>query len=121
MFPAAPLGVMKAYAAKLLTETCDIERQQGTSGELMSPDTGWVVVATAIDCRMIRRNLGSSGYAEVGSQDTQEENYRLVLSNDADIQPGDRVVQGSVTYNVVRLTTDLTDSFFKMAILSVRN
>jgi len=101
-----------------LTDTCTIQRSVQVKTTLMVSSQNWEVVGQSLPCRLIRnRSQSASEIAEFGMMAVMDDEYRLVLENDADILADDRVVIGDENYQVTSIQDGLTDAFFKTAII----
>ena len=83
------IAAMRSNARLYLTSTCTIERSnttQDTTGEELKD---WYTVATGVPCGIVseRQKIVSPDRGE-----TYQTVYSLVVSHDADIQKGDRII-----------------------------
>ena len=86
---AKTIASMRSNARLYLTSTCTIERSnttQDTTGEELKD---WYTVATGVPCGIVseRQKIVSPDRGE-----TYQTVYSLVVSHDADIQKGDRII-----------------------------
>ena len=86
---AKTIAAMRSNARLYLTSTCTIERSnptQDTTGEELKD---WYTVATGVPCGIVseRQKIVSPDRGE-----TYQTVYSLVVSHDADIQKGDRII-----------------------------
>lgn len=117
---SAMMGRMRAMAAQFLTDSCDIQRNFAGKDRFGAPTVGWSTIASAVACRVIEPESRMSGMVMVtADQVATVDEYRLILPKAQDIDEGDRVSVGGITYQVVRLMTELTDEFFETVVISV--
>jgi hypothetical protein len=116
----AMMNRMRAQAARFLTDSCDIERNFSGKDRFGAVTDGWSLIGSSVVCRVIEpgTTIGSTIIVAADQVATVDE-YRLALPKDTDIDEDDRVTVGAVTYQVVRLMTELTDEFFETVVISV--
>lgn len=101
-----------------LNETCLIERELDTVGDMGEPTHVWGLVDNA-PCRIIGVGRRGQSVAEaVGGQEALVDAYRLILPAGTDLATDYRVTVGERVYQVVAVDDDLTDEAFVSAIIT---
>jgi head-tail adaptor len=103
MLPSDELADLRADILETLPDTCSIRRPTATTDDYGNVAESYAEVDTAY-CRVdpfSPKDSGSEGI--VAQREASVTWYRLALEYDADIQYGDRVVIGGVTYELVQL------------------
>ena len=99
MLSTADLDGMRATVALTLTDTATIQRPSRASDGAGGFTTTWGTVAST-SCRVVP--AGSSPQEMVFAEKVRPKAlFRITLPHDADVRVGDRIVMGSVTYEVV--------------------
>jgi len=101
---AEMLAQFRADVARMLPDTCLIERFGTSDGGGGAYEEAWTTVASGVPCRLDPKPLqGGSGIDAVAVKEVVESLYQLTIAYTADIQTGDRVTTGSVTYEIRQL------------------
>jgi hypothetical protein len=115
------LNGIRARANVFLKELCTIKREnrgQGAMGEALGGDEN---VAENVRCRMIKAGQFNDEAAMLaGNKDALQDMYRLSVPYGTDLKTNYRVTLNDLTYDVVRLETELTDEVFHHAIVARR-
>lgn len=119
---AVILAKLRAQAhAQYLTDTCKIERSRQVSTDFMELVDDWFLVADDVACRVVRAG-GTAGkmIEQQGQGQAVSDEYRIALANTQDIQADDRITHAGKIYDVVRLEDDLSEKFFRHAVVKIR-
>lgn len=111
MFDRA-LAYVRRQLERTLTDTCQIEREDDTTGSMGEPHHGWVIVQEDVPCRVIRVAGSWSGRTEVVSdRESMVEEFRLILPFGTEIGLDYRVVlSGGQAYQVVSIVDQWTNA-----------
>jgi head-tail adaptor len=115
MLTAAELAALRADMANLLPDTCIIQRNSGTVDVYGHVSEAWSNAGTSI-CRF--DPFGHAGAGELAEREAMRNYYRLTVTYDADLRPGDRVSFSSDLYEVVELHDDHSLRAVRRAIVS---
>lgn len=119
-FSSRTIAIVQRNVGEMLTDTCTISRETGTTGTMGEPLHALEVVASEVACRVIRsRTPSSSANQVVGSQEAMVELYRLICPSGTAFAVDDVVTlsDGSV-YQVVNVEDKLTDEAFAGAVIT---
>ena len=102
----------------LFNITCTISRYtEGAQDEVGQPDKTWADHLTDVDCRLMAAPMGAGREIKIGVEVVLAE-YILFLGA-IDVTERDRVIIGSISYEVLLITeyTDYSDAHHKKAYL----
>jgi len=116
MLPSWITNTLRTYSRQWLNETCTIDERQETIDSTGSPRQGWVTLASAVPCRVIRD--GSSHNVDAAMQNDIIDSYKIALPPHSStynfaLVVSMRVTVGSVVYQVTGVDDDLTDNTFR--------
>lgn len=119
---AVMLAKLRAKAqAHYLTDTCKVERSQPVSTDFMELVDAWYTVADGVACRAVRAGAGTSQMIEkLGLGQAVGDEYKFAFADSQDLQADDRITHNGKVYDVVRLEDDLSEKFFRHAVVKLR-
>lgn len=118
----AMIARARRYAQQtFLTDTCTVKRSMTAKGDYMEDVESWSAIHEDLPCRLIRsRQPIGDGVEMSGQRQVLEDEYRLAVADDVDIDGNDRITIDGVEYGIVRMDDVMTDKFFKHVILTNR-
>lgn len=103
----------------MLTQTCDLVQEQETQGDFYESVKTILSVDSSIPCRIIKiGQRGTDAGDIVGQQEVMTDEYTLIVPYDTALDVNYKVECEGLTYNVVRIVTDLTDRVFRQAVIT---
>ncbi|TXH45975.1 MAG: hypothetical protein E6Q97_30535 [Desulfurellales bacterium] len=112
---------LMATARRFLKQTCIIDENRAATGEYGEPVQNWARIATDAPCRVIQASSrGTSAVNEAGAQENIQEEYRLEVATDIELQSDMRVTVNGEVYFIVRIEKKLTDEIFRQAVMTKR-
>jgi hypothetical protein len=101
MLTDADLNAIRADLAGLLPDTCTVRRKAESVDSAGNVTETYSDQATGVACRI--DPLAGRGPDVVALRESSLSFYQLTLPHDQDVQPGDRIVAGGQTYELVQL------------------
>jgi head-tail adaptor len=103
LLSATDLAAMKATQALALPSTCTIERRSLVADTLGGYTETWATLASGVACRLSAMSAPSE--VVVAERWAGRAMYQLTVPAGQDVTADDRVVVGSVTYEVAGLNS----------------
>ena len=118
--PGTFLTTMRAHADSLMTDTCTIEVQSDTYGEMSELIPGYTAVASAVPCRIIDAQRGATEQIEQQSdRETIVDDVILVTPYDTALAVDQRVtISDGTAWFIAKLITSRTTPIDAQAIVT---
>lgn len=99
------LETIRKLIGALLPDTCDVQHASTSVNDAGLITEVWTTVASDVPCRVdpVTRTDRTSVYFE---REAERVVYQITLPHDANVQRGDRVITGGVTYQIRQLRAE---------------